>query len=173
MHDNWILHRDIKASNLLLSHKGILKVLIKLCFYFVKKCRVGAQWRHQGVDWGRHVHPSFHRGRFSNFSKSVEKTCLGGWFLFTWNIWLCSFGCLHCTSLFRCLLLQKCPPLQKMMLEKAAFPIFWNRSKMQKRAFLTFSESLKGVVDKYSPLLFVHPSFLGWRCHWVRPNLPI
>lgn len=27
MHDNWILHRDIKASNLLLSHKGILKVI--------------------------------------------------------------------------------------------------------------------------------------------------
>jgi len=26
MHDNWILHRDIKASNLLLSHKGILKI---------------------------------------------------------------------------------------------------------------------------------------------------
>ena len=28
MHDNWILHRDIKASNLLLSHKGILKVIL-------------------------------------------------------------------------------------------------------------------------------------------------
>jgi len=26
MHDNWILHRDIKASNLLLNHKGILKI---------------------------------------------------------------------------------------------------------------------------------------------------
>ncbi|XP_002159420.3 cyclin-dependent kinase 11B isoform X1 [Hydra vulgaris] len=26
MHDNWILHRDIKTSNLLLSHKGILKI---------------------------------------------------------------------------------------------------------------------------------------------------
>jgi cell division cycle 2-like protein len=26
MHDNWILHRDLKASNLLLSHGGILKI---------------------------------------------------------------------------------------------------------------------------------------------------
>ena len=26
LHDNWILHRDLKASNLLLSNKGILKV---------------------------------------------------------------------------------------------------------------------------------------------------
>lgn len=26
MHENWILHRDIKASNLLLSHGGILKI---------------------------------------------------------------------------------------------------------------------------------------------------
>ena len=27
LHDNWILHRDLKTSNLLLSHKGILKVV--------------------------------------------------------------------------------------------------------------------------------------------------
>lgn len=26
LHDNWILHRDIKTSNLLVSHKGILKI---------------------------------------------------------------------------------------------------------------------------------------------------
>ena len=26
MHDNWMLHRDLKASNLLLSHGGILKI---------------------------------------------------------------------------------------------------------------------------------------------------
>merc|ERR1712002_484797 len=26
LHDNWILHRDVKASNLLLSHNGVLKV---------------------------------------------------------------------------------------------------------------------------------------------------
>ena len=26
LHDNWILHRDLKTSNLLLNHKGILKV---------------------------------------------------------------------------------------------------------------------------------------------------
>ena len=28
LHDNWIIHRDLKTSNLLLSHKGILKVII-------------------------------------------------------------------------------------------------------------------------------------------------
>lgn len=28
LHDNWILHRDLKTSNLLLSHKGVLKVTI-------------------------------------------------------------------------------------------------------------------------------------------------
>lgn len=33
LHDNWILHRDLKTSNLLLSHKGILKV----CFYCLNK----------------------------------------------------------------------------------------------------------------------------------------
>ena len=26
MHDNWMLHRDLKTSNLLMSHKGVLKI---------------------------------------------------------------------------------------------------------------------------------------------------
>ena len=26
LHDNWIIHRDLKTSNLLLSNKGILKI---------------------------------------------------------------------------------------------------------------------------------------------------
>lgn len=33
LHDNWILHRDLKTSNLLLSHKGILKVNFYLPLY--------------------------------------------------------------------------------------------------------------------------------------------
>ena len=35
LHDNWILHRDLKASNLLLSHKGILKVCPSSSHYCV------------------------------------------------------------------------------------------------------------------------------------------
>lgn len=31
LHDNWILHRDLKTSNLLLSHQGILKVYNIIC----------------------------------------------------------------------------------------------------------------------------------------------
>lgn len=33
LHDNWILHRDLKTSNLLLSHSGILKVRIAFKAY--------------------------------------------------------------------------------------------------------------------------------------------
>ena len=36
LHDNWIIHRDLKTSNLLLSHSGILKVML-LCG-IVRKC---------------------------------------------------------------------------------------------------------------------------------------
>jgi cell division cycle 2-like protein len=35
LHDNWILHRDLKASNLLLSHNGILKVSADSEFFFL------------------------------------------------------------------------------------------------------------------------------------------
>lgn len=28
LHNNWIIHRDLKTSNLLLSHSGILKVMM-------------------------------------------------------------------------------------------------------------------------------------------------
>ena len=41
LHDNWILHRDLKTSNLLLSHRGILKVegeWFLLCFGVFKWC---------------------------------------------------------------------------------------------------------------------------------------
>ena len=33
LHDNWILHRDLKTSNIMLSHNGVLKVLYS--FFFV------------------------------------------------------------------------------------------------------------------------------------------
>ena len=36
LHDNWILHRDLKTSNLLLSHRGVLKVIV-IFFIYAKK----------------------------------------------------------------------------------------------------------------------------------------
>lgn len=44
LHDNWILHRDLKTSNLLLSHKGILKVGYDGFFYLQE---ISEMW---GVD---------------------------------------------------------------------------------------------------------------------------
>ena len=69
----------------------------------------------------------------------------------------------------RFLFVQKCPLLRKMLLDKAAFPKFLNSSEMLKRAFLTFSESLKGVVTKMflgaSPTdpYISTPVLSGWR----------
>lgn len=42
LHDNWILHRDLKTSNLLLSHKGILKVGYDDFFYLQE---ISEMWR--------------------------------------------------------------------------------------------------------------------------------
>lgn len=39
LHDNWILHRDLKTSNLLLSHKGVLKVGV-VCLYITSVRRL-------------------------------------------------------------------------------------------------------------------------------------
>ena len=36
LHDNWILHRDLKTSNLLLSHNGVLKVGAYYYYIFFK-----------------------------------------------------------------------------------------------------------------------------------------
>jgi len=50
LHDNWIIHRDLKASNLLLSHKGILKVSARTCFVDVRYCEgilTYCIWGHQ------------------------------------------------------------------------------------------------------------------------------
>lgn len=41
MHDNWILHRDIKTSNLLLGHNGILRVRWPYSFNCVAHLWVG------------------------------------------------------------------------------------------------------------------------------------
>lgn len=41
LHDNWILHRDLKTSNLLLSHKGILKVGYD--FFYLQE--ISVMWR--------------------------------------------------------------------------------------------------------------------------------
>lgn len=39
LHDNWILHRDLKTSNLLLSHKGILKVF-SIHIFHIDLCNI-------------------------------------------------------------------------------------------------------------------------------------
>ncbi|KAF6773531.1 hypothetical protein AHF37_07072 [Paragonimus kellicotti] len=41
LHDNWILHRDLKTSNLLLSHQGILKVSLIRVFFISSTVSVG------------------------------------------------------------------------------------------------------------------------------------
>ena len=87
----------------------------------------------------------------------------GGWFSFTWDIWLCSFGCWEgellkiwerpwiSNHIFSFLVnrymeyftvsifvLVKRPPLQEMMLEKSACPTYKIDQKCQKERFPRF-----------------------------------
>lgn len=43
LHENWMLHRDIKTSNLLLGHDGILRVSCMgqtVIFWFIEVCNI-------------------------------------------------------------------------------------------------------------------------------------
>ena len=42
LHDNWVLHRDLKTKNLLLTQTGILKVYTgKICPHFRANSKLG------------------------------------------------------------------------------------------------------------------------------------
>lgn len=51
LHDNWILHRDLKTSNLLFSHKGILKVRTSAAICLMVKSISVWLLRLQILDW--------------------------------------------------------------------------------------------------------------------------
>ena len=99
-----------------------------------------SQWQRHRVDWGGHVHLSFPRSRFFDFSKSVTKPLEEG-----------GVGLIRSISIFA---LAKKPPLRKMLLEKV---VCRKISKWIKNAKKGFSNMSMKVVAK--KMCFCPPQF--------------